>query len=90
MYVLLNYQQCDQYCYVQNNRDDKLLKKLGERIRQLRKSKNMTQVELAVACNNYAEQIGRIERGKLNVSISTLKMIGKALNVKLSVLVDVD
>ena len=50
----------------------------------------MTQVELAVACNNYAEQIGRIERGKLNVSISTLKVLAKALNVKLPVLVDVD
>jgi transcriptional regulator with XRE-family HTH domain len=75
---------------VQNNRDNKLLKKLGERIRQFRKSKNMTQVELAVACDNYAEQIGRIERGELNVSISTLKMIAKALNVKFPVLVDVD
>ena len=50
----------------------------------------MTQVELAVACDNYAEQIGRIERGQLNVSICTLKVIAKALNVKLSVLVDVD
>ncbi len=73
-----------------NNRDNKLLKKLGDRIRQLRKSKNLTQVELAVACDNYAEQIGRIERGELNVSICTLKVIAKALNVKLSVLVDVD
>lgn len=73
-----------------NNRDDKFLKKLGDRIRHLRKSKNMTQVELGVACNNYGEQIGRIERGELNVSISTLKVIAKALNVKLPVLVDVD
>ena len=75
---------------MQNNKDTRLLKKLGERIRQHRKAKNMTQVELAVACDNHAEQIGRIERGELNVTISTLKMIAKALNVKLSVLVDVD
>jgi len=75
---------------VQYNKDNRFLKKLGERIRQLRKSKNMTQVELAVACDNYAEQIGRIERGKLNVSICTLKDLAKALNVKLSVLVDID
>ena len=73
-----------------HNRDDKFLKKLGAKIRALRKAQGMTQLALAVECNNYAEQIGRIERGELNVSICTLKMIAKALKIKLSELVNVD
>jgi transcriptional regulator with XRE-family HTH domain len=42
----------------------------------------MTQLDLAVKMNNYAEQIGRIERGEQNVSICTLK---KLLNLLVSV-----
>lgn len=70
-------------------KDTKFLKKLGARIRALRKARNMSQVELAVRCNNYAEQIGRIERGELNVTICSLKTIATALEVSLSELVDV-
>ena len=71
-------------------KDEKFLKKLGAKIRELRKSRNMTQVELGVACNNYAEQIGRIERGELNVTICSLKTIAKALKIKLKDLVDLE
>ena len=71
-------------------RDDKLLIKLGKRIRTLRKERKLTQIQLGVLCNNYAEQIGRIERGELNVSVSTLNIIAKALKIKLPELVDVD
>jgi transcriptional regulator with XRE-family HTH domain len=72
---------------VQYVKDEKLLKALGQRIRDIRKKRNLTQVELGVKCDNYAEQIGRIERGQLNVSISTLNVIAKALDVTLSELV---
>lgn len=65
-------------------KDEVFLTNLGKRIRDIRISKNLTQLELAVLCNNYAEQIGRIERGKLNVTICTLKKIADALNVKIA------
>ena len=71
-------------------KDEKLLKALGKRIREIRKKRNLTQVELGVKCNNYAEQIGRIERGQLNVTISTLNLLAKALQVSLSDLVNID
>jgi transcriptional regulator with XRE-family HTH domain len=74
---------------VQYVKDEKLLKALGQRIRDIRKKRNLTQVELGVKCDNYAEQIGRIERGQLNVSISTLNVIAKALDVTLSELVNI-
>jgi transcriptional regulator with XRE-family HTH domain len=67
---------------MQEVKDVVYLKKLGERIRFLRQERCMTQLDLAVKMNNYAEQIGRIERGEQNVSICTLK---KLLNLLVSV-----
>ena len=64
------------------------LRALGERIRTLRKQKNMTQLDVASIMDNYAEQIGRIERGEQNVSICTLKLIADALSVSMKELVD--
>lgn len=70
-------------CSVQKVHDKAFLKKLGQRITILRKTKNLTQLDLAVRMDNHAEQIGRIERGELNVSICTLKKIAEALDIKL-------
>jgi transcriptional regulator with XRE-family HTH domain len=50
----------------------------------------MTQLDLAVKMNNYAEQIGRIERGEQNVSICTLKKIAESLGISLKELVDME
>jgi transcriptional regulator with XRE-family HTH domain len=75
---------------VQYVKDEEFLRKLGNRIREARKARNLSQMELAVLCDNYAEQVGRIERGKSNVSICSLRNIAKALNMKLSDLVDVE
>jgi len=73
---------------VQYVKDEAFLIDLGKRIRELREAKNLTQLELAVLCGNHAEQIGRIERGKSNVTICTLKKIAEALEVKISDLTD--
>lgn len=58
---------------VQNVKDKPFLKLLGLRIKQLRTQKGLTQLDLGVLMDNYAEQVGRIERGQLNVSICTFK-----------------
>lgn len=66
-------------------RDEQFLKELGLRIRQLRLEKGMTQEELAFECD-YADfsQINRIELGKVNFSISYLKLIAQKLQVPVS------
>lgn len=63
-------------------RDERFLKQIGLRIRQLRLEKGMTQEELAFECD-YADfsQINRIELGKVNFSISYLKLIAEKLEV---------
>ena len=69
---------------MQKVKDKIFLKKLGSQIREIRKSKNLSQLDVGVAMDNFAEQIGRIERGELNVSVCTLKKVAEALGVPLS------
>lgn len=75
---------------MQGIKDKKFLKKLGNHIKKLRTEKGLTQLDLAIKLNNYAEQIGRIERGELNSSICTLKKIAEGLDISLAELVNVD
>jgi transcriptional regulator with XRE-family HTH domain len=74
---------------VQNVKDRVFLKKIGLRIKSFRLAKGLSQLDLAVRMDNYAEQIGRIERGQLNVTICTLKKIAEGLEISLSELVEV-
>ena len=63
-------------------RDDIFLKKVGEKVRQLRLEKGLTQMDLAFACNDKDySQINRIELGKVNFSVSYLVLIAKVLEV---------
>jgi transcriptional regulator with XRE-family HTH domain len=66
---------------MQNVKDDILLMRLGQKIKTLRKERKLTQGDLGFAINNHGEQIGRIERGELNVSICTLNKICQGLQV---------
>lgn len=57
---------------------------IGKRIRQIRESKNMSQVDLASACNFEKSNMSRIESGNTSPNIFTLYLISKNLNVNLS------
>ncbi|MBL0273594.1 MAG: helix-turn-helix transcriptional regulator [Chitinophagaceae bacterium] len=63
-------------------RDDKFIKKFGNRLRELRKAKGISQEALAGETGFELSQIGRIERGEINTSISHVASIAKALKVK--------
>lgn len=75
---------------MQNVKNSLFLKLIGERIRALRKERGLSQVDLGVLIGNHGEQIGRIERGELNVTICTLKIIAEGLKVKLKDLIDIE
>ncbi len=53
------------------------------RIQQLRKRKGVTQVELAHACETTQQQIAKIESGLIDLKISTLQKIAKALDCEI-------
>ena len=58
-------------------------KQVGTRIRQSRVSQGYLQRELADAARLPLRTIGRIERGEVDVRLSTLAKIAKALRVPL-------
>jgi len=66
------------------------LKKIGLRIRELREEKNVSQQDLGATCNFEKSSMSRIEAGRTNLTIGTLLKIGKALDVKLKDIVDVE
>ena len=57
------------------------LKKLGKNIRDIRKSKNLSQEKLAELIKKTRNYIGMIERAEINIPASVIFDIAKALNV---------
>ena len=72
-----------------NVKNKRLVKAIGEYVRELRIERGISQEELANDADIPLSQIGRIERGENNPTISTLYVIAQALKVELKVLVDV-
>lgn len=62
-------------------RDSVNIEKLGAKLRELRKAKGYSQEDLANECELPLSQIGRIERGELNTSISHVFLIAKTLKI---------
>ena len=60
------------------------LKKIGNRLQELRLQKNLTQKELAFLVDIEISQITRIERGIINTSILNLMRITDALEISAS------
>jgi len=61
-----------------------ILVKFGQRVRQLRKAKNLSQEQLAEKANLHPTFIGKIERAEINPSIITLEKIAQAFSIPLS------
>jgi transcriptional regulator with XRE-family HTH domain len=63
-------------------RDELFLKQFGERLRLIRKAKSISQEDLAWKTGFELSQIGRIERGKINTSLSHVAKIAEALEIE--------
>lgn len=59
------------------------LKKLGLRLRELRRSAHMTLEDLADKADLNPNYIARVERGEVNVTVQTLERIAKGLSLDL-------
>src|SRR6266576_2756812 len=57
------------------------LRKLGAVIRELRKSRGLTQAELAESAKIAANTLAMVERGQRSVSLRLLNAIGRPLKV---------
>lgn len=62
-------------------RDEAGIKMFGDRIREVRKSLNITQEELVRRTGFDLRQIGRIERGEVSTNLSHVFKIAECLGV---------
>lgn len=59
------------------------IKFISNKIRELRKEKQMTVQELAYRCDMEGSNMSRIESGRTNLTVKTMCIICNALNVNL-------
>ena len=58
-----------------------VLNRLGSKVRELRKSKGLSQEELADRADLHYTYVGGIERGERNPSLKSIEKIATALNI---------
>ncbi|MGC4035230.1 MAG: helix-turn-helix transcriptional regulator [Chitinophagaceae bacterium] len=59
------------------------MKALGKRIKELRKVQGLSQEGLAYEADIPLSQVGRIERGEINPTVSTIAAMASALKIEL-------
>jgi len=63
-------------------KNEEVIKAFGKRVKELRNSQSLSQEELANAADIPLSQVGRIERGEINVTLSTIYALAKGLEVE--------
>lgn len=64
--------------------------KIGNRIKELRKAKGISQAELGRLCDKDKQHIELIENNKVSANIYTLYVIANALKMELKDLLDIN
>ena len=72
----------------EKHNDLEYLISLGEKIKEIRLSKKISQTEIAYRCGFDKSNYNTIESGKRNPTITSLLKIAKALDVKVIELLD--
>ena len=70
------------------SRNQEFIDLFGKNLRKIREQKKIPQEELAYRADLQLSQIGRIERGTQNTSISMAYIIAKALDIPVKELFD--
>lgn len=65
-----------------------LLKEFGDRIKQLRLQKNISQEKLSFLTGFHRTYIGMIERGERNISLLNMAVFAKVFEITISELLD--
>lgn len=64
--------------------NSEILIKFGNRVRELRKLKNLSQEELAFRADVHRTYIGMIERAEKNITLLNIEKIANALDVSIN------
>ncbi len=65
-----------------NLRDEIYIKEFGNNLKKIRLSKGLSQEELANSSDVSLPQITRIENGKINPTLCTIKSLAKGLEIQ--------
>lgn len=60
------------------------IKSFGERLRKFRLDKDLSQEQLANIAEIPINQVGRIERGEINTTLTTIKVLADSLKIHIS------
>jgi len=73
-------------------RKEEVLKKVGKRIKEIRISKGLTQVELVAKMEITTDpnNISRLEAGRSNITLFTIYRLSEALEVPMKDLLDIE
>lgn len=67
-----------------NLRDKKVLEQLSARLKELRLKRGMTLEQLAFEADIELSQVHRVEKGKINPTLTTLMALAKGLDITLA------
>lgn len=67
-----------------NVKNKKFIKAFGTNLKRIRKESGLSQEDLANDADIPLSQVGRIERGEVNTTISTVFVLAKALKIEAS------
>ncbi|MCC8410986.1 helix-turn-helix domain-containing protein [Mucilaginibacter sp. UR6-1] len=66
-----------------NIKNDEVIKAFGRKLRDLRTSQKLSQEQLANIAEIPLSQVGRIERGEINPTLSTINALATALKIEI-------
>lgn len=76
------FKKTHQFVGVINIKNKAFLVAFGKHLRKLRKEKDLSQEDLAFTADIPISQVGRIERGEINTTISTVYQLSTALKLE--------
>ncbi len=78
---------CATLVVMNNLRDQELLIEFGNKLKDLRTSKGLTLQQLAFEAEMEISQVHRVEKGKINPTLTTLNALAKGLGITLTELI---
>lgn len=78
---------CATLVLMNNLRDKEILTDFGNKLKELRDLKGLTLQELAFEADMEISQVHRVEKGKINPTLTTLNALAKGLGITLAELV---
>jgi len=62
---------------------EKIQRRLGARIRELRLKRGLTQDEFADKAGLHRAQVGAFENGRMNITLASLHLVAQTLDVRI-------